>query len=101
MAAAVRGRISEDTPWEAPSVEEARSFEKAIHPRHPEGGKFKTIESKTGRYCFLGGCGEQLDLWDEVSRGDAGIDSLFWSWKQRIGREVPYSLQSVLIKREP
>lgn len=78
MAAAVRGRVSEDTPWTAPSVEEARSFEGTIHPRRPEGGKFDTVDSKTGRYCFLGGCGEQLDLWDEVKQKGAR-DACYWS----------------------
>ena len=48
-------------------MEEARVFEAAIHPRRPEGGKFNAETATMGRYCFLGGCGEQLDLWDEVS----------------------------------
>lgn len=68
MRAAVRGRISEDTPWNPPSVVLAEEFENASHPRLPQGGKFDVTDSKTGRYCFLGGCGEQLDLWDEVSK---------------------------------
>lgn len=68
MNAAARGRISEDTRWEPPSVEVARHFEDELHLRHPGGGKFDATDVKMGRYCFLGGCGEQLDLWDEVSR---------------------------------
>lgn len=67
MAAAERSRISEDTPWEPPSIEDARAFREALHPRRPESGKFDVCKATTGRYCFLGGCGEQLDLWDEVS----------------------------------
>lgn len=66
MNAAARGRISEDTPWEPPSMEEAKNFEDELHLRHPEGGKFDVREAAMGRYCFLGGCGEQFDLWDEV-----------------------------------
>lgn len=66
MRAAVRGRISEDTPWNPPSMDAAREFESLMHLRRPEGGKFDATDLKTGRYCFLGGCGEQLDLWDEV-----------------------------------
>lgn len=72
MRAAVRGRISENTPWKPPSIEAAREFEVSMHPRRPEGGKFNAVESTMGRYCFLGGCGEQLDLWDEVKRGGWG-----------------------------
>lgn len=68
MNAAVRGRISEDTPWQPPSVEVARRFEDELHLRHPGGGKFAVRGVNMGRYCFLGGCGAQLDLWDEVRR---------------------------------
>lgn len=70
MDAAVRGRISEDTPWEPPSMEDAKRFEDEHHPRHPSGGKFDARDANMGRYCFLGGCGEQFDLWDEVRRVD-------------------------------
>lgn len=70
LAAAKRSAISEDTPWQPPSMEETKAFEDEMHLRAPEGGKFPLCASTTGRYCFLGGCGEQLDLWDEVSRAD-------------------------------
>lgn len=77
-AAAHRGRISEDTPWEPPFEEVAKAFEDSLHPRRRGGGKFSVIEATTGRYCFLGGCGEQLDLWDEVRMGDGqGVDTGF------------------------
>eukprot|EP00904_Undaria_pinnatifida_P010629 jgi/Undpi1/6697/HiC_scaffold_20.g09176.m1 len=82
MRAAIRSRISEDTPWEAPSIEAAKAFQDAMHPRRPEGGKFDAETSTMGRYCFLGGCGEQLDLWDEGKTSDfaqygAGVTSYF------------------------
>lgn len=66
MAAANRGRISEDTPWAPPSVEEARIFQDKMHPRQPDGGKYDLWRTSTGRYALLGGFGKQLDLWDEV-----------------------------------
>lgn len=74
MRAAIRSRISEDTPWERPSVKAAQVFQAAMHPRRPEGGKFDAKTSTMGRYCFLGGCGEQLDLWDEVSPAGRGAN---------------------------
>lgn len=78
MEAAERGRISEDTPWEPPSIAVAMRFEDALHLRHPGGGKFDLKDSTMGRYCFLGGCGEQFDLWDEVrgkrKKGRLGSD---------------------------
>ncbi|CAN0053374.1 unnamed protein product, partial [Ectocarpus sp. 13 AM-2016] len=82
MNAAARGRISEDTPWEPPSMEEAKNFEDELHLRHPEGGKFDARGAAMGRYCFLGGCGEQLDLWDEGKMSQfapfgAGVTSYF------------------------
>lgn len=67
MDAAARGRISEDTPWVPPSVEAAERCRDSLHLRHPEGGNFDARDVKMGRYCFLGGCGEQFDLWDEVN----------------------------------
>lgn len=73
MDAAARGRISEDTPWVPPSMEDAKKFQDNLHLRHPEGGKFDARDVKMGRYCFLGGCGEQFDLWDEVY-------SMYGSW---------------------
>lgn len=72
MRAAARGRISENTPWVPPSIEVARRFHDAIHPRLPDGDKFNFLKAKTGRFCFLGGCGEQLDLWDEVGAHNRG-----------------------------
>eukprot|EP00903_Cladosiphon_okamuranus_P006559 g6407.t1 len=80
--AAARSRISEDTRWEPPSLEVARQFEDELHLRHPQGGKFHAREVKMGRYCFLGGCGEQLDLWDEGKASQfapfgAGVTSYF------------------------
>ncbi|CAM9177431.1 unnamed protein product [Ascophyllum nodosum] len=82
LQAAARGRISEGTPWEPPSIEEAKKFRDEMHPRRPEGGRFNVIEARTGRYCFLGGCGEQLDLWDEgkishFAPFGAGVTSYF------------------------
>ncbi|CAN0521505.1 unnamed protein product, partial [Ectocarpus sp. 12 AP-2014] len=63
-------------------MEEAKLFEDELHLRHPEGGKFDAREAAMGRYCFLGGCGEQLDLWDEGKMSQfapfgAGVTSYF------------------------
>ncbi|CAM9501712.1 unnamed protein product [Hapterophycus canaliculatus] len=82
MDAAGRGRVSEDLPWVPPSMEVAEHFQDSLHLRHPEGGKFDTRDVKMGRYCFLGGCGEQFDLWDEgkmsqFSPFGAGVTSYF------------------------
>ncbi|CAN0060321.1 unnamed protein product, partial [Scytosiphon promiscuus] len=82
MDAAARGRISEDTPWVPPSIEVAMQFQDSLHLRHPEGGKFDARDVNMGRYCFLGGCGEQLDLWDEGKTSQfapfgAGVTSYF------------------------
>lgn len=56
-----------DMPWVAPDVELAKEFAEFNHPRKggPGGVPFPICKTTLGRYCVLGGCGEQLDLWDE------------------------------------
>lgn len=55
-----------ETPWERPSITSADVYLDHNHPRvGGAGGKPFTMKSTTGRHCTLGGCGEQLDLWDE------------------------------------
>ncbi|CAN0481585.1 unnamed protein product, partial [Phaeothamnion confervicola] len=51
--------------WQKPSEEEARRYASKLHPRDPDDELFPLKATTTGRYCILGGCGEQLDLWDE------------------------------------
>ncbi|CAM9660424.1 unnamed protein product, partial [Choristocarpus tenellus] len=82
MAAAERGRVDEFTPWQKPDEAVAVAFRDSIHPRDPTGEKFNLKASTTGRYCTLGGCGEQLDLWDEGQISEfapygAGVTSYF------------------------
>lgn len=54
-------------PWVAPDVELAKDYAEMNHPRKggPGGSAFPLFSTTFGRYCVLGGCGEQLDLWDE------------------------------------
>lgn len=54
-------------PWLAPDVELAKKYAEMNHPRKggPGGPAFPLFSTTLGRYCVLGGCGEQLDLWDE------------------------------------
>lgn len=54
-------------PWLGPDVELAKEYAEFNHPRKggPGGPPFPLGKTTLGRYCVLGGCGEQLDLWDE------------------------------------
>ena len=61
--------------WRPPSWEYAKAYINYIHPRKPGvGGKMGEYEvgSSTGRHCVMGGCGEQLDLWDEGQVSEFG-----------------------------
>ena len=53
--------------WYPPDMELAQEYADWNHPRigGPGGPSFPLCKTTTGRYCVLGGCGEQLDLWDE------------------------------------
>jgi hypothetical protein len=56
-----------EQPYVPPDVELAKEFAEFNHPRRggPGGAPFPLRKTTLGRYCVLGGCGEQLDLWDE------------------------------------
>lgn len=56
-----------DIEWIKPSWRAAKKFE-AINRPHRSGTSMKMYDWKIvtlGRHCTVGGCGEQLDLWDE------------------------------------
>ena len=56
-----------DHPWVPPSLKKAHHYANSVQPRR--GGKngtpFEFFSTTTGRHCFLGGFGEQFDLWEE------------------------------------
>jgi len=64
-----------DVPWEKPKAEAAVKYMDYVQPRR--GGKggslFDFQKTSTGRFCFLGGLGEQLDLWEEGQVSEFGI----------------------------
>jgi hypothetical protein len=56
-----------ETKWIKPSWKLAKQFEAENRP-HRSGKGMRPYEWRTvtlGRHCTVGGCGEQLDLWDE------------------------------------
>lgn len=56
-----------DTEWVKPSWKRAKLFEAENRP-HQSGKEMKPYHCRDvtlGRHCTIGGCGEQLDLWDE------------------------------------
>jgi hypothetical protein len=56
-----------DLPWTAPDIEKAHRYADYVQPRRggKGGTKFEFVKTTTGRHCYLGGCGEQFDLWQE------------------------------------
>jgi hypothetical protein len=56
-----------DTVWTKPSWKVAKEFEAENRP-HRSGKSMNPYDYRTlttGRHCMVGGCGEQLDLWNE------------------------------------
>lgn len=64
-----------DTPWIAPDPEKARRYADYVQPRRggKGGSKYDFCSTTTGRHCYLGGLGEQLDLWEEGQISEFGI----------------------------
>lgn len=64
-----------DIPWQPPDWEKANKYADYVQPR--KGGKggemYNFYKTTTGRHCCLGGCGEQLDLWEEGQISEFGI----------------------------
>lgn len=64
-----------DIPWKAPDWDTAKKYADYVQPR--KGGKsgqmFEFWKTTTGRHCCLGGCGEQLDMWEEGQISEFGI----------------------------
>lgn len=73
-----------EVPWRKPSWKFAKRFEAANRP-HRSGRGMKAYDWRTatsGRHCYAGGCGEQLDLWNEgrtseFSQFGSGITNYF------------------------
>ena len=72
-----------DTEWRKPSWKFAKKFEAENRP-HKSGKDMKKyiLKDTLGRHCMIGGCGEQLDLWDEgatseFSQFGSGITNYF------------------------
>ena len=73
-----------DTGWAKPSFKLAKEFEAKNRP-HRSGKGMKSYEFRsltTGRHCMFGGCGEQLDLWNEgqmseLAQFGSGITNYF------------------------
>jgi hypothetical protein len=60
--------------WHQPSLKYAHHFYKMNHPHHAgsEMRPYDYRDSTLGRHCVIGGCGEQLDLWDEGQVSEFG-----------------------------
>lgn len=55
-----------DEPWVTPTVSYADKFLNRMHPRMGgRRGNVFPLKTTTGRHCTQGGCGEQLDLFEE------------------------------------
>ncbi len=73
-----------DVEWRKPSWKYAKKYEAENRP-HKAGKDMKKYDWKhvtLGRHCTMGGCGEQLDLWDEgaiseFSQFGSGITNYF------------------------
>lgn len=73
-----------EVEWRKPSWKFAKRFERASRP-HRSGKAMKKYDWTSvtlGRHCFSGGCGEQLDLWNEgrtseFSQFGSGITNYF------------------------
>jgi len=73
-----------EVPWIQPSWSLAKKFEAETHPRKSgkKLQKYNWKKDSLGRHCTFGGCGEQLDLWDEgviseFSQFGSGITNYF------------------------
>lgn len=64
-----------DIPWQPPDEDKAMKYADYVQPRKggKGGQKFDFYRTTTGRHCCLGGCGEQLDLWEEGQISEFGI----------------------------
>ena len=52
--------------WVRPSWKLAKEFEALSAPHHgKKNARYNWRSATTGRHCMMGGCGEQLDLWNE------------------------------------
>ena len=73
-----------EVEWRKPSWKFAKRFEAASRPHRAGKGmtKYNWKKVTLGRHCFAGGCGEQLDLWNEgrtseFSQFGSGITNYF------------------------
>lgn len=91
---AARHELEQD--WCPPDMELAREYADWNHPRvgGPGGPPFPWHKTTTGRYCVLGGCGEQLDLWDE---GQVSELSLFGAGNSNFFKFEKWAAWTMLI----
>ena len=76
-----------EVEWRKPSWKFAKRFE-AMNRPHRSGkqmAKYDWTRVTLGRHCYAGGCGEQLDLWNEgrtseFSQFGSGITNYFKVW---------------------
>ena len=81
--------------WRKPSWKFAKRFQAASRP-HRTGKRMETYDWRKvtlGRHCYAGGCGEQLDLWNEgrtseFSQFGSGITNYFKVRASFLGRCV-------------
>lgn len=87
-----------EVEWRKPSWKLAKLHERMVRP-HRSGKKMPMYDWKSmtlGRHCFAGGCGEQLDLWNEgrtseFSQFGSGITNYF---KVSIGEFIHFIINS-------
>jgi hypothetical protein len=73
-----------DIPWMPPDLNVAKNYANYVQPRkNRKTGLFYDFwRTTTGRFCYLGGCGEQFDLWEEgqvseFSQYGSGVTNYF------------------------
>lgn len=73
-----------EVEWRKPSWRFAKRFEASNRPHRPgkQMKKYDWTSVTLGRHCYAGGCGEQLDLWNEgrtseFSQFGSGITNYF------------------------
>ena len=80
-----------EVEWRKPSWRYAKRVEAENRPHKAGEGKeaYDWRNTTLGRHCLSGGCGEQLDLWDEgqiseFAQFGSGVTNYFKVWNHRI-----------------
>ena len=61
-----------EAEWHPPSIRYAQKFHLINHPHHSDYSPYSWRKATLGRHCVIGGCGSQLDLWDEGQVSEFG-----------------------------